>query len=310
MDFVIGLLPSLALEDGSRYDQRLYQAFRTVVCDEVHRMGAATFAAVIANFSAAYRVGLSATLDRADGANAVFFDQIGPVVYTATSRSMTPKLRVLTSRAVLRDIRRGRYAVDKDQLNSAQVITQLAEDAGRQRLIVDQILRAIKVGRKILVMSERLEQLRAMWLQVRAAVPALGVPWAVEHGFCTGQWFAAERGKKMRNVTDAEFARAQSAQVIWASKQLIEEGYTNPALDVFVLGTPVGNVEQAASRARGFCTPTPGQCERLCPWRAGRCAGKEDTVIVDVIDPEVPSVQSKWRKRQRLYREMGVKVGA
>lgn len=308
VDFCIGLLQSLALDDGNRYDQRMYSRFGLLVSDEVHRIAANTWNVVVPRFDAAYRLGLSATLDRADRAENVFYYQIGLVVYKAEAKAMTPKVRVLKTQSHVHAISRGRYQVKIEKLNSAQIITQLSNDVERQRQIVDQILRAIRVGRKILVMSERLEHLRDMWIMTRNAVPVLSLPWEVTHGFCTGKWFVSERGKKQRLVNDDEFKLANRAQVIWASKQLVEEGYTNPALDVFVLATPMANVEQASSRVRGWCTPDPGKCEWLCPWRVGSCQGKADPVFIDVFDANIPKVLGKWRRRQRLYREMGARV--
>ena len=309
VDFAIALMQSLARDEGDKYDKRMYtDGFGLISVDECHHVPSATFSDLVPRFHAAYRCGLSATPRRRDGAEDVFYFQLGPILFEAKAQAMVPKLRVLKTAARLRNIRRGRYQVDKDKLNSAQITTQLADDATRQRLIVDHVLRAVRGGRKVLVVSERLEHLRDMARAVAAAVPALGVPWAVTSGFYVGQWFATDRGSKMRTVKQDELAQAATCQVVWATKQIMEEGADVPALDVLVLATPVSDAEQVVGRVRRWCAPEVAKCARLCAWRAGQCAGKPDPVVIDVVDPLVAQVAGKWRKRQRLYREMGVKM--
>lgn len=303
VDFCIGLMQSLVRDDGAggKYDQRLYsEGFGFLVIDECHRLPSATFSGLAPRFHAAYRCGLSATFRRKDGAEDVFYYQIGSVLYTARSQAMLPKLRVVRSAASVRAIRRGRYQVAVDKLNSAQVISQLADDTVRQRSLVDQVLRAAQAGRKILVVSERLEQLRDMRAAVAAALPT------VTQGVYTGQWFVRERGSKMRDVSQADLDAAQPSQVLWGTKQLIEEGFDIPACDVLVLATPISDAEQIVGRVQRWCAPQPEKCARLCPWRAGTCVGKPDPVVIDVIDVNVPKVLGKWRRRRKLYREMGM----
>jgi superfamily II DNA or RNA helicase len=306
VDFCIALMQSLARDEGKKYDQRMYEeGFGFILVDECHHVPSATFSDLVPRFRAAYRLGLSATPRRKDGAEDVFYYQIGPVVYEATAQAMVPKVRALPTRARLRDIRRGRYHVPVDQLNSAQVTTQLSEDPVRQRQVVDQVLRAVRVGRKVLVVSERLEHLRDMSNAVAAALPTMGLSWESTQGFYVGQWFS---GGKKRTVKQDELTQAATCQVVWATKQIMEEGADIPALDVLVMATPISDAEQVVGRVRRWCTPEAEKCARLCAWRAGTCEGKPDPVVVDLVDNEVPKVIGKWRKRQRMYREMGARV--
>lgn len=308
VDFCIALMQSLARDEGGRYDPRMYRdAFGLLVVDECHHVPSATFSGLVPRFAAAYRLGLSATPRRKDEAEDVFYFQLGPVLYEAKTQAMVPRVRVLRTTAQLRDIRRGRYHVPVDKLNSAQITSQLADDRTRQRLIVDQVLRAVKAGRKVLVVSERLEHLRDMQAAVAVAVPSLGMPWEVTQGAYVGQWFAP--GGKMRTVKQDDLTAAAACQVVWATKQIMEEGADIPALDVLVLATPVSDAEQVVGRVRRWCKPEAAKCARLCGWRAATCEGKPDPVVIDVVDERVSKVVGKWRRRLALYRAMGARIG-
>jgi superfamily II DNA or RNA helicase len=329
MDFSIALMQSLVRDDGcgAKYDPRMYQHFGLVLVDEAHHVPSATFSQVLPRFSAAMLLGLSATFRRRDGTEDVFYYQLGPVIYTASAKPMIPQVRVLKTETTLAPIRRGwdpvekawRYEVEVDKLNSAQVLTQLAEDEPRQRIIVDQVIRAVRGGRKVLVISERLEHLRDMARVVGAALPQLGLPWVPTQDYYTGQWFTGQvwdrAGKghrkgepKRADRSEAELETAEGAQVLWATRQLVDEGFDVTACDVLILALPVADIEQILGRIQRWCFPDARKCARLCPWRAGTCEGKPVPVVVDVVDPRVVKVMGKWRKRQQLYRSMGIQL--
>ena len=61
---VVGMVHSLCKD---KYGEEFKRYFGTVFMDEVHTAGAETFSRVLAMFPAKYRIGVSATLKRADG---------------------------------------------------------------------------------------------------------------------------------------------------------------------------------------------------------------------------------------------------
>jgi SNF2 family DNA or RNA helicase len=69
VDIVIGMIQSLSQR---RYREDFYNWAGTVITDEVHRVGAPTWANVIAQFPAAVRIGVTATPRRKDRAEPVF----------------------------------------------------------------------------------------------------------------------------------------------------------------------------------------------------------------------------------------------
>lgn len=306
-DFVIAMIQSLAKDvQTQRYPRALYEAFGTAVYDEVHHTGADAWSAVAHRFTAAYRIGLSATPKRADRAEAVFFHHLGPILHTMQAQSMPFGVRLLQSDSELTGIRRGDYRVSAVRMNSAQVISQLGEDAARTRHIAEDIAIAVRKGRKVMVVSHRLEHLRALRADLRKILGVAPPPFPVAIAPYTGQWFTGEEGEAKRTVTRAELREAERANVLLCTIQLVSEGLDVSALDVIVLATPLGDAEQAIGRVRRWCTPSPEKCAHYCPWRAGQCPGKPTPVVVDVRDPKVAWSQRKARGRDKLYRRMGV----
>lgn len=306
-DFVIAMIQSLAKDvQTQRYPRALYEAFGLFVVDEMHHVGSEVWSSVAHRFTAAYRLGLSATPRRADRAEPVFFHHIGPILHTMQAQSMPFGVRLLQSDSELTGIRRGDYRVSAMRMNSAQVISQLGEDAARTRHIAEDIAIAVRKGRKVMVVSHRLEHLRALRADLRKILEVAPPPFPVAIAPYTGQWFTGEEGEAKRTLTREELREAERANVLLCTIQLVAEGLDVSALDVIVLATPLGDAEQAIGRVRRWCTPAPEKCAHYCPWRAGQCTGKPTPVVVDVRDPEVAWSERKARGRDKLYRRMGV----
>lgn len=312
-DFVIGLLQSLARDTGGRYPKEMYDSFGLIISDECHRVGAATWSDVIPKFRAAYRLGLTATPRRKDGAENAFFYHIAPVTYAAATATVLIKVRRIVTTASVTAIERGKYKVKADALNSAQIINQICANPERTRAIADDLVGAVKTGRKIMVVSARLEHLKAMSEMLRASLGHVPLPWTPTMDFYTGEWFTGEvwdtwskshrKGDpKLAARKQEDLTRAERAQVIFATQQMVLEGLDIPALDVMVFAAPISDVEQASGRVRRWCSPEPEKCERLCAWRAGRCTGKPIPIIVDVQDLQVPRLRGMARRREVFYR--------
>ncbi len=313
-DFVIGLVQSIARDDGGKYPDLLYQSFGLLIVDETHRIAAPTWAPLAPKFKAAYRLGLTATPRRKDGAEDVFIHHLGAVAYRAKTEAMVPKIRTLRLPARLKPERMRGKRVHPDDLPQSKVMSQLAGDKFRTREISDEILMAVRRGRKVMVVSERLEQLRQIYLHLIDAFPKVdGLNRRPTVAPYTGEWFTGEvtpSGKrKRRPLKEDDLRRAESANVILATKQMVEEGLDIPALDVIIFATPMSDVEQAVGRVRRFCEPKPEKCAHLCPWRAGECQGKRDAIVTDIVDIGSGLCEAKHEKRKRFYRQIGALGG-
>lgn len=292
-DFVIGMLQSLARDDGSgsKYPQALYEAFGFIISDECHRTGAQTWADIIPRFTARWRLGLTATPRRKDDAEMVFFKHIGPIIYRAQTSAIVPEVRVLETQATLKDKKAYGRFVPADSLGHTEVISQLVQNGERNRVISEVVARAAANGRKVMVISERLSHLEA--LKEQTLNELLRLDYDLEPDV-TIDYIVGSR-------SEDELKAAESANIIMATKQMVEEGLDVPAIDVLVLSTPMSDVEQTVGRVRRHCKPSPEKCARMCPWRAHECTGKPHPIVVDVHDPMIPQAERKVKNRNAFY---------
>jgi superfamily II DNA or RNA helicase len=175
--------------------------------------------------------------------------------------------------------------------------------------MIEDVSAAVAKGRKVMVVSERLEHLRKMTEDLTNMLMTMDLDFAPRIDFYTGEWFTGEKdstGKmKKKSRSEEDLKTAESANVIMATKQMVEEGLDIQALDVLVLATPMSDVEQAVGRVRRWCIREDEKCERLCPWRAGKCEQKPHPIVLDVIDEQVAQAKRKWSSRACFYREIG-----
>ncbi len=264
-NIVMGMMKSLAEKD---YPPSLYKWPGMVITDEVHRIGAATWSPVAGMFPARYRIGISATPRRKDGADNVFSYHIGRVLYTSKETRMLPKVRRVWSNFRL---------VKTDNFNpnlapTSLLVNFLCASKARNRLILEQLVLAVKAGRKILLLSHRLKHLNILEYQLRKLM-ADNEPTT---GFFIGGMKSAERDE------------AEKQQVIFATFNFAKEGLDIPPLDTLFLVTPASDVEQAAGRI-------------LRPYE-----GKKDPVIVDFRDDKVSKFKRTASYRDKFYKRIGV----
>lgn len=259
---VIGMVHSLAARE---YPKAFYGWPGLVIVDECHRMGAATWAPVPAKFRARYRIGFSATPHRKDGADNVFLYHLGDVLYASKEQRMKPKIRrVYTDFSLVKTERFNPNLAPK-----SLKLKFLCGSTSRNRLIHERLLMAIEAGRKVLVLSERLQHLRSMEANLRRT-------WA-------GKGPCPSTGFYIGGQTEDQLDRASEAQCIFATVQFAAEGLDIPALDTLFLTTPLSDVEQAVGRI-------------LRPYES-----KKEPIVVDFRDDKVTQFRKNGEARDRLY---------
>jgi superfamily II DNA or RNA helicase len=154
--------------------------------------------------------------------------------------------------------------------------------AKRNRRIAEDVFAAYREGRKILVLTERTEQIRLLR-------EALGND--IEHCFI----LHGRLSRKQRAVVfDQLDALEDSApRVLIATGRLIGEGFDHPPLDTLILAMPIswkGTLQQYAGRLHR-------------PHK-----GKQDIRIYDYVEIDNPQLTRMWNKRQQGYRIMGYRI--
>jgi superfamily II DNA or RNA helicase len=264
-DVVICMVQSLLARD---YPQEVFDTFGLLIADEVHRASAPEWQRAASMFPAKFRLGLTATPDRRDGLSSVFLSNFGEICHQGKAERLQPRL----------EVRNLSYPVDPSSYmmwrggqrkpNVPKLINALVERKDRTARILRDIRGAVEAGRRVLVLSHRLEHVDEF---VRA-LASDGV----------------DVRKLVGGMTEAQQKYAADGDVIVGTFAMVQEGFDCPELDTLFLTTPQASVEQAV-----------GRILRVSP-------DKKQPLVVDYVDHQVGICMGMFRARSRTYTKLGI----
>ena len=164
---VLIMVQSLLARD---YPKSLFTSFGTICFDEVHRFGAVEFRKAVTMFPARYRMGITATPQRTDGLEKVFFWHIGDIAVVGSKRALKPRIEFVDTKVQMTQLDRRNMTDYTGNMNLSKVTNFLTQYTNRNRLIVDLLINALKAGRKILVLSSRRGHLDDLYSLVKQAM--------------------------------------------------------------------------------------------------------------------------------------------
>lgn len=258
------------------YPRDLFTYFGTVVVDEVHRFGAVEFRKVITMFPARYRIGLTATPNRADGLEEVFFSHIGEIAVVGAKRRLVATVQTVRSTLHPTQAHFRQMKDFRGQFNLTKVVSYLVEHEGRNRMIVGLLIRALQSGRKVMVLSGRRGHLKDLERLVKVEMMKQKERFTI--GYYVG-------GMEERDLTISA-----TRDLLLATYQMASEGLDIPELDTLFLVTPRGDVEQAVGRI------------------LREAENKKEPMVIDIVDPQIPICVGLYRKRMSQYKETGSKI--
>ena len=250
--------------------------YSLAIFDECHHLGAQNFSQSLLKIQTKYMLGLSATPEREDRLERVFYWHIGPAVYQEKGREADDTVTVRTIHYRTKDTSYSEEPVDwRGEVVMARLLGQVVEHEERTRMIasVIQEIVAAEEGRCILVLSERKNMLERIE-QLLVGVEGMTV------GYYVGGMKAADRDWT-----------AREANVILATYSMSSEGMSIARLNAVILASPRKKVEQSVGRILR---------ERVADRVIGR-------LIVDVVDQH-GLYQGQAKKRASFYRECGYKI--
>jgi superfamily II DNA or RNA helicase len=262
---VVGMIQSLARREYPADVLEKFGQFGLVIVDEAHHIAAPVYSQALKRLRARRIVGLTATPERRDGLTALLHWSMGSICHRVERQPERTLVTMIEYGGGARKeikFRDGRIALPL-------MLNELARDAARNALIVGQLTRCLALGRRVIVLSDRISQLR----ELHERVLARGVN-ADDMAFYVGTTKPAER------------ERACERALILSTYSMAKEGLDIPALDTLVLATPKGDVVQATGRVQR------------------QHEGKQTPYIVDVVDT-FSIFQNLRYKRQKFYRDEG-----
>jgi superfamily II DNA or RNA helicase len=209
-----------------------------VIVDQCHHISAFTFEQVMRQVKAKYVVGLTATPTRKDGHHPIIYMQCGPVRFSMSAKSMTettPFDHMVTPRHT-----EFRMSPELTEVTIQDIYGALVNDAGRNEMIANDIVRSVESGRCPLLLTGRTEHLT--YFATRLARVA-------KHVFV----LKGGMGKKQRREIAAALAAVPESEsrVILATGSYIGEGFDDARLDTLFLAMPIswkGTLQQYVGR--------------------------------------------------------------
>jgi len=260
----IGMVQTLARD----IPRALLQHVGHVVVDECHHTPARQMSAVVVAFPARYLLGLSATPYRRDGLGNVIGYYLGPP--TGTMRAQD-----LADRLVRPCIQRRNTDITVYADSFTALVTKLVNHQGRNQRIVRDVAEAAQRGRKILILTDRVEHAEELTRQLQRAAVAVDI--------LHGQRTVNERATVRAAMIDGRLA------VVVATTQLVGEGWDCPVLDTLFLVTPLSY--------HGRLTQYVGRIARTAD-------GKRGAQVIDYADDH-PMLWASWAKRRDAYDAAG-----
>ena len=253
----------------------LKKAIGHLIVDECHRAPSRTFTAAVTAFDCAYSLGLSATPYRRDGLTNLIFWHLGEMHARIDGESLMQSGAILRPRIqVVETAFRTRRDPSEEY---AQIIADLTEDEARNGLIVDCLAREIRdCGGVSLVLSDRKYHCGRMSELLRERHGA-------ESLILTGDVPSPERKRLVEKI------RAGNVRAVFATGQLIGEGFDAENLTALFLATPI--------KFSGRLTQYLGRVLRPAP-------GKAQPVVYDFVDNQVGVLEAAAQARSLVYRQL------
>lgn len=256
----------------------------TIIVDECHRCsGTPTaltqFYKVLNNLSARHKIGLSATVHRADGMIAATYALLGQVVYTVPDEAVGDKIMKVGIYPVGTGVEISRECLNSDgTLNYAKLITYLTENEERNDIIVDSIRRC--EGNSCLILSDRLDHLENMMFRLPKHMRNDAV---MVSGKMTTKVGKAQREQAIEDM------RTGKKKYLFATYSLAKEGLDIPRLERLFLTTP--------QKDYAVVTQSIGRIARTF-------GDKADPIAYDFVD-NIGYLVKSYKKRCTTYRKNG-----
>ena len=251
------------------------EKFGFVIVDECHRIPSKTFSKVITEFRSKYMLGLSATPYRRDGLTNFIAWHLGRMSHIVDDKALKDDGHIMPVDLVCRDT--GFKTSHDPSEEYSKMLSELASDIDRNWMIVVDIVEEYKSQfGVILVLSDRkshCEILRNMLL----------FGFGITSGVLTGNLSAKKRGIVKRDIDN------KVIRVIFATGQLVGEGFDLPAMEILFIATPIrfkGRVIQFVGRIR---RPVEGKTPKVYDYR----------------DVHIGVLVNSARHRRRVLTEMG-----
>ena len=254
-----------------------------LVVDECHHISARSFEIVARQSKAKYVTGLSATINRKDGHHPIIFMNCGPVRYKVDDKKQAAA-RPFAHKVIVRKTNfKMPASFGADRYTAIhEIYRSLLKSDERNQFIVADILKVISNDRFPVILTERKEHLDRLKTLLEDKIQNLIV---MQGGM----------GKKQRQVALQALKSLpdHAEKAILATGRYLGEGFDDERLDTLFLTMPIS--------WRGTLSQYAGRLHRTHDR-------KNEVVIYDYVDMDVPVLSRMYDKRIRGYRSIGYEI--
>jgi superfamily II DNA or RNA helicase len=248
-----------------------------VIVDECHHLSAFSFEKILKKVRARYVLGLTATPIRKDGHHPIIIMQCGPIRYRFSSKNQIAASQI-NHRVCPRNTTFCFNSMEK-KLRMSDIYKALVTNEERNEQIFNDVLLALEAGRTPLLLTERTHHLRLLANRLCNFVKHIFV--------LQGGMKKSEREDILRKLKELP---NDAERLILATGRYIGEGFDDPILDTLFLTLPIswhGTLQQYVGRLH-----RPHQ-------------NKNDILVYDYADVQVPLLYKMYQKRLKKYLAMG-----
>lgn len=205
------------IQSLTKHVAKISREFGMVILDEMHHVSSPTFSKVIDAMFSRYKIGLSGTIERKDQKHVVFKDYFGSKIFRPDKENtMTPEVHIVES---------GIHFSDYSGASWAEKINVLKESSLYRNLVVALADKYANEGHKVVIVSERVEFLRACSEASNNTSDLL-----------VGSVKEDAREKIINSVFDGSITQ------VWGTQSLVSEGLSINPLSCLILATPLNNM--------------------------------------------------------------------
>lgn len=263
--------------------KELVKGYGMVIVDECHHVSAVSFEKILKAINAKYVYGLTATPTRQDGQQAIIYMQCGDIRYRVDAKAQAEKSGFKRFVVPRFTSLKKPFGIEDKAFGIAQVYSAIAENAPRNKLIVTDVLDALKKGRSPIVLTQRTNHVALLADALEKSCQNVVLR-------LTGGASAKEKHEELERL----HAIPQDEQfVIVATGKYVGEGFDEPRLDTLFLAAPIswkGTLQQYA-----------GRLHRISP-------DKENVIIYDYVDVHIKMLERMYHRRVSGYSGMGYKA--
>lgn len=266
--FVIGMLQSIAKE---KYDSNIFTDFGLVIFDEAHHAPSKYFSRALPMISCKKTLALSATPKRSDKLEKVLHWYFGPIIYQYNLEENNTVLTKIYKYNIIHDKFIEKKLRFTGEVNRPGTITNLITIGRRNRFIIDLVEEIlIEEGRKIIILSERIEHLQLLKKRLD------------ERNLCTSGFYIG-------GMKQAKLDESAKCQIIFGTFQMASEALDIKGLNTLIMTTPRREIEQTIGRI----TRDPNS--------------KVRPIVIDILD-NLDSFIRQGYYRRTFYRKNGYQI--